>query len=248
MSLNLMGIDGGSRTEMRTEKSKTVDTLTCYEEFAEDYEQWEEFKIVTQAEERALLNLVGDVRAKDILDVGCGAGRYTERFENLGASIIGIDFSKKMIQKAKARTRMASYVVADATHLPFKDKMFHIVLSALVVNHIRDLKRFLTETLRACRRGGELIISAVWREGTREVEEFPEYFGKNSEFTVQEYLYPPNILHKELSRLGAQVTHSTISLYIEYGEGKKGIHIVKAKKGWQKTHKRAPKSGRADHI
>jgi len=47
---------------------------------------------------------------------------------------------------------------------------------------------------------------------------------------VQEYLYPPNILHKALSGLGARVTHSLISLYIDYGEGQKGIHIVKAKK------------------
>ena len=231
MSLNLMGIDGGSRTEMRTEKSKTVDTLTCYEEFAEDYDQWEEFKIVTQAEERALLSLIGDVRAQEVLDVGCGTGRYAKRFGNLGANVVGIDFSKKMIHKAKTKTKMASYVVADASHLPFKDNIFHIVLSALVINYIKDLELFLIEILRACRRGGEVIISSVWREGMQEVEEFPEYFGKNFEFTVQEYLYPPNILHRELSRLGPQVTHSIVSLYIDYGEGKKGIHIVKAKKG-----------------
>jgi len=73
-------------------------------------------------------------------------------------------------------------------------------------------------------------MSSIWREGFHEVKEFPEYFGKNAEFTVQEYLYPPNILHKALSGLGARVTHSLISLYVDYGEGQKGIHIVKAKK------------------
>jgi len=214
---------------MRTEESKIVDTLTCYEEFVEDYDQWEEFKIVTQAEEKALLSLMGDVKAQKILDVGCGTGRYAKRFEDLGAHMVGIDYSKKMIRKAKNKTRMTSYIVADALHLPFKDNIFRIVLSALVINHVKNLRLFLTEMLRTCRRGGELIISHVWREGFQDIREFHEYFGKNLEFTVQEYLYPPNILHKELSRLDAQVTHSIISLYIDYGEGKKGIHIVKAK-------------------
>ena len=73
-------------------------------------------------------------------------------------------------------------------------------------------------------------MSSVWREGFREVKEFPEYFGKNAEFTLHEYLYPPSILHKALSGLGARVTNSIVSLYIDYGEGQKGIHIVKAKK------------------
>ncbi len=215
---------------MRTADSKIVDTLMCYEEFAEDYDQWEEFKIVTQAEEKVLLSLIRDVEAKDILDVGCGTGRYTKRFEDLGARVVGIDFSRKMIRIAKAKTKMASYVVADASHLPFKDNIFHIVLSALVLNHIKNLNLFLTEMSRTCRTIGDLIITSVWREGIREVEEFLEYFGKNLEFTAQEYLYPPNILHKSLSELCAQITYSIISLYVDYGEGQKGIHILKAKK------------------
>jgi len=215
---------------MRTADSKVVDTLTCYEEIAEDYDQWKEFKIVTQAEEKVLLSLMGDAGAQQILDVGCGTGRYAKRFEDLGAHIVGIDVSIKMIRIAKTKTKMTSYIVADASHLPFKDNIFHIVLSALVLNHIKNLSLFLTEMLRTCRKGGELIMSSVWREGFQEVKEFPEYFGKNFEFTVQEYLYPPNILHKALTRLGAKVTHSIISLYIDYGEGQKGIHIVKAKK------------------
>jgi len=215
---------------MRTADNKSVDTLTCYEEIAEDYDEWKEFEIVTQAEEKVLLSLIGDVEAEDILDVGCGTGRYAKRFEDLGARIVGIDVSIKMIHVAKSKTRMASYVVADASHLPFKDNIFHIVLSALVLNHIKNLSFFLTEMLRTCRTGGKQIMSSVWREGFQEVEEFPEYFGKNFEFTVQEYLYPPNILHKALSRLGARVSHSIISLYIDYGEGQKGIHIVKAEK------------------
>ena len=206
---------------MGTMDSKIADTFTCYEEIAEDCDQLKEFKIVAQAEERVLLSLVGDVKTQAILDVGCGTGRYAKLLEDLGARMFGIDFSRKMIHIAKTITEIACYIVADASHLPFKDNVFHIVLSALVVNHIENLNLFLTEMLRTCRKGGELVMSSIWREGFQEIKEFPEYFGKNAEFAVQEYLYPPNILHKALSGLGARVTHSLISLYIDYGEGQK---------------------------
>jgi len=215
---------------MRTKDNKFVDTLTCYEDFAEDYDAWEEFKTVTQTEEKVLLRLMDGVKAQNILDVGCGTGRYTKRFEDPGARMVGIDISRRMILIAKTKTKMTSYIVADASHLPFKDNIFHIVLSALALNHIKNHSLFLTEMLRTCQKGGELIMSSVWREGAFEVKEFPEYFGKNFEFTVQEYLYPPNLLCEEISRIGARVTHSIISLYIDYGEGQKGIHIIKAKK------------------
>ena len=215
---------------MRTAHRRIVDTLTCYQEIAEDYDQLEDFKIVAQAEEKALLSLIGDVKTQGILDVGCGTGRYTKALEDVGARMVGVDISEKMIHIAKTRTEIASYIVADALHLPVRDNIFHIVLSALVINHIENLNLFLTEMLRTCRKGGELIMSSIWREGFQKVKEFPEHFGKNTEFTVQEYLYPPNILHKALSGLGARVTNSIISLYIDYGEGQKGIHIVKAKK------------------
>ena len=215
---------------LRGGESRIVDTLTCYEESAEDYDQWEEFKIVTQAEEKVLLSLVEDLEETDVLDIGCGTGRYAKRLEDLGVRVVGMDVSRKMIQVAKAKTRKSSYVVADGSHLPLRDGAFHLVLSALVINHIKDLVPFLTETLRTCRAAGEVIISSVWREGFQKVTEFPEYFGKDFEFTVQEYLYPPNVLHEELSKLGAKITHSIISLYIDYGEGRKGVHVLKAKK------------------
>jgi len=228
---------------MGTKDNRFVNTLTCYEEFAEDYDAWEEIKTVTQTEEKVLSRLMDVVKAQDILDVGCGTGRYTKLFEDLGAHIVGMDLSRKMILIAKTKTKMTSYIVADASHLPFKDNIFHIVLSALVLNHIKNLSLFLTEMLRTCRKGGELIMSSVWREGVFEVKEFPEYFGKNFEFTVQEYLYPPNILCKELSRIGARVTHSILSLYVDYGEGQKGIHIIKAKKEFQNKHQSLPLNG-----
>ena len=102
------------------EGRRFVDTLTCYEEFAERYDQWEEFETVTRAEQKVLLSLIEDAAATDVLDIGCGTGRYAKRFEDLRARVVGVDISRKMIQVAKTKTREVSYVVADGSQLVFK--------------------------------------------------------------------------------------------------------------------------------
>lgn len=95
----------------RRAEGKIVNTLTCYEEIADGYDRWKPIKEVYQAEERVLLSLVSDVKQRKILDVGCGTGRYTKRFENLESSVVGIDISSKMIRQAKAKTKRASLVL-----------------------------------------------------------------------------------------------------------------------------------------
>ena len=212
----------------RRAEGKIVNTLTCYEEIADGYDRWKPIKEVYQAEERVLLSLVSDVKQRKILDVGCGTGRYTKRFENLESSVVGIDISSKMIRQAKAKTKRASLVIADASHPPFKDELFDTVLSTLMLNHMKDLNPFLAEIVRTCHSEGELILSSVWREGFNEITEFHEYFGSNFELMVTEYLYPPNVLQEALLTLGVKVTHSIISLYTNYGQGQKGVHIISA--------------------
>jgi predicted TPR repeat methyltransferase len=86
---------------MRTADRRIVDTLTCYQEIAEGYDQLGEFKIVARAEEKVLLSLVGDAKTHRILDVGCGTGRYAKLLEDLGAHRVGVDISEKMIHTAK---------------------------------------------------------------------------------------------------------------------------------------------------
>ena len=50
----------------------------------------------------AILSLIGDVKGKRILDIGCGFGKTDAALSDAGASfILGIDISEKMIGKAR---------------------------------------------------------------------------------------------------------------------------------------------------
>ena len=42
-----------------------------------------------------------DLKDKNVLDLGCGSGRYTKEFVRLGAKVSGIDKSEKLIEIAE---------------------------------------------------------------------------------------------------------------------------------------------------
>jgi ubiquinone/menaquinone biosynthesis C-methylase UbiE len=99
------------------------------------------------------------------LDVGCGTGIFTELISDTcaPASVIAIDPSESQI--ARARTQVTrtktEFRLADAQDLPFPDKSFDIVASALVVNFVPNKARAMSEMRRVVRPGG-LIAACVW--------------------------------------------------------------------------------------
>lgn len=70
-----------------------------------------------------------------ILDIGCGNGDF------LNYADVGIDFSKRKLLEAKRKYRGKSLVLASATHLPFRDKIFDLSFMVSVLLHIHPEKR-----------------------------------------------------------------------------------------------------------
>lgn len=88
-----------------------------------------EYKIVTRelaimkyAEEFTLLNLLGDVKGKIVLDLACGEGRFARKIMHRGARrLVGVDISERMVELARTAEREHSfeieYIVCDVAHL-----------------------------------------------------------------------------------------------------------------------------------
>jgi len=118
--------------------------------------------------------LTGGVRT--ILDLPCGAGRFTGRLAECGFDVIGADISMEMMEVARTgignMDGVDGYVRADAEHLPFADDSVDCVLSIRFFLHIDAETRtnILREMGRVSRRW--LIIDyrhkynyryAMWR-------------------------------------------------------------------------------------
>src|ERR1700690_2523433 len=83
-------------------------------------------------------------QARQVLDVGCGAGNYTlkllERLPNLDVTLI--DLSKPMLDRAMERVRQATdgrimTIQGDIREIELPDGKFDIILAAAVLHHLR---------------------------------------------------------------------------------------------------------------
>src|SRR5438034_8455078 len=51
-----------------------------------------------------MLAMLGDVRGKNILDLGCGEGGYARELANRGAQVTAVDGSARLIEVARSRS------------------------------------------------------------------------------------------------------------------------------------------------
>ena len=115
-------------------------------------------------EEPVFRAAVGDVRGLSAADLGCGTGRHAIWLAGRGAAVTAIDFSEGML--AVARAKPGAERVKFLTHdlnlsLPLLDGAFDLVVSGLVLEHLRDLDGFFREARRIIRPSGCAIVSAM---------------------------------------------------------------------------------------
>jgi malonyl-CoA O-methyltransferase len=107
---------------------------------------------------------LGDVRGLAVLDLGCGTGRHAVWLANAGAAVVGLDFSRGMMDKARTKpgAEKVRFLVHDLhERLPFADGFFDRVVSGLVLEHIRGLGPFFLEARRVLKAGGRAVVSGM---------------------------------------------------------------------------------------
>lgn len=92
------------------------------------------------------------------LDVACGTGDMIVELQKQGCSVTGIDLSEEMMAIAKQKAPTATYMIADAEHLPFPDETFDAVTCAFGVRNFVHLEQGLKEMLRVLKPGGRMVI------------------------------------------------------------------------------------------
>ncbi|MGA2090581.1 MAG: class I SAM-dependent methyltransferase [Endomicrobiales bacterium] len=128
-------------------------------------EQWDDCAD-THAHDRSMEVIVPFFKIKknqSVLDVGTGTGTllpYLREMTGKRASITGLDFSPRMLEKAREKYGSRfSYVRASADDMPFPTATFDVVVSLNVFPHFSHKLQALKESWRVLKDGGKLIIA-----------------------------------------------------------------------------------------
>src|ERR671931_1427101 len=102
-------------------------------------------------------------RGDRVLDACCGTGDLAVASARAGGTVTGLDFSERMLERARRKAPVLEWVRGDLLALPFADASFDAATVGFGVRNVEDLDRALAELRRVLRPGGRLGILEITR-------------------------------------------------------------------------------------
>ncbi len=96
-----------------------------------------------------------------VLDACCGTGDLALACLRAGGRVTGVDFSERMLERARRKSSQVDWVRGDALALPFEDGSFEAATVGFGVRNLSDLERGLAELRRVLAPGGRVGILEI---------------------------------------------------------------------------------------
>jgi demethylmenaquinone methyltransferase / 2-methoxy-6-polyprenyl-1,4-benzoquinol methylase len=110
------------------------------------------------------LTVAEAVRPGDrVLDACCGTGDLALEAQRAGGRVTGLDFSERMLERARRKSSAVEWVRGDVLALPFSDGSFDAVTVGFGIRNVADLEAGLRELARVLRPGGRLGCLEITR-------------------------------------------------------------------------------------
>ena len=98
-----------------------------------------------------------------VLDACCGTGDLAVAARKAGANVVGLDFSERMLERARHKDPEIEWIQGDLLELPFEDASFDAATVGFGVRNVADLEQGLAELRRVLRPGGRVGILEITR-------------------------------------------------------------------------------------
>jgi SAM-dependent methyltransferase len=163
---------------------------TSYVTPAEGYRRWantydDEPNPMLSLERRILEQVLPPLVDLDVVDLGCGTGRWLKTLQGAGTrSLLGLDPSPEMLDLARSKLAGgASLVCADCGSVSLEANSADVILANFVLSYVEDVTSLVKTASEALRPGGSIFITDVhpetaaalnWRRGSQSGREFRE--------------------------------------------------------------------------
>jgi 2-polyprenyl-3-methyl-5-hydroxy-6-metoxy-1,4-benzoquinol methylase len=109
----------------------------------------------------SMMELIGDITGRRVLDAGCGEGYLARVLAARGARVTGIDLAPRLIEIARSRGPVdIDYLVSDLSKpLPGMAEYFDAAASYLVLNDVKDYRGFAATLAASLKPGGRLVLT-----------------------------------------------------------------------------------------
>jgi len=98
-----------------------------------------------------------------VLDACCGTGDLAIAAKRAGGRVTGLDFSERMLMRARGKSDSIDWVLGDVMALPFDDASFDAVTVGFGIRNVPDLEVGLSELGRVLRPGGRVACLEITR-------------------------------------------------------------------------------------
>jgi SAM-dependent methyltransferase len=136
-----------------------IDTVTGYRHWSKTYDQ--PGNPLIEVEEPLVGEILAELPPGDALDAACGTGRFAALLAGHGCTVVGVDSSPDMLQRAREKVRSGTFMPGDLRQLPLPDDSFDIVTCGLALAHLPALEPAFAELARVLRPGGHLVTSDI---------------------------------------------------------------------------------------
>jgi ubiquinone/menaquinone biosynthesis C-methylase UbiE len=138
-----------------------------------------------------ILKLIGEVKDKNILEIGCGAAQCGIAFAKQGARVIGIDISeeqlkiaKRLVEKNKVPIKLLQGDIINLSQIESNSQ--DIVFSSWAFMYVDDLPSCFKETYRVLKENGIFVFSTdhpFWRRISKESLKIKKSYFENGSYS-----------------------------------------------------------------
>lgn len=109
--------------------------------------------------DNVILEELGDVNGRSIIDIGCGNGDFLYKLMDRKAEVFGSDISSEVIEVAKKKYPMINFEVDDFTNpVKIPAQKFDVAVLELVVMFVKDVDALLSNVKKVLNDKGEVVV------------------------------------------------------------------------------------------